>query len=76
MGKVALFTDAGLCEPEEENAPDPGHDREQCNQQVRDVAAIIRLRCLQYAEEEAYPLCEFLDNSNVENYVNWLLYNR
>lgn len=40
---------------------------------VLEIAGVLRSRCIQYAEEGSYDLCEFLDINNVENFVNWLL---
>jgi hypothetical protein len=28
---------------------------------------------LEYVNDEAFPLCEFLDKPNIENYIRWVL---
>lgn len=38
-----------------------------------DTTILLRKRLIKYAEDEALPLCEFLDFTNVENYIKWLL---
>jgi hypothetical protein len=38
-----------------------------------DTTIILHKRLTEYAENGAWPLCEFLDFTNVENYIKWIL---
>jgi len=41
-----------------------------------DTACILQQRLIAYAEENNWPLCEFLDLENVENFIHWILAKR
>lgn len=51
------------------------NDEEQQDKEkyIIDTAVILRKSLIEYAEQGAWPLCEFLDFTNVENYIKWLL---
>lgn len=52
---------------------DDKHILEQEENYIIDTTLLLRRRLLDYVDDEAWPLCEFLDFSNVENYIMWLL---
>ena len=53
-----------------EEPMDLEYEKEEC---LIDTAFLIRNRLIRYTEEGAYPLCEFLDYDNVENFLRWVL---
>ena len=78
MGRVSAFTSNAAYESDEDS--ELGLNTEyvdnQTTREVMDISGVVRTRCMNYSEEGSYPLCEFLDVENVENYINWLLYLR
>jgi hypothetical protein len=40
---------------------------------MAETSMIIRDKILEYTDTNFYPLCEYLNIDNVENYINWLL---
>ena len=42
-------------------------------EKITNVAYLIREHIFDYVKEEAYPLCEFLDLTNIENYIRWIM---
>jgi hypothetical protein len=77
MGKFS-FLSSGTYETsdDDEMEMDTTQMHAHTRQTVLEIAGVLRSRCIQYAEEGSYDLCEFLDSDNVENFVNWLLYVR
>lgn len=61
--------------PPPEVPEDPEYERRLEEEKIMDTAILLRTRLIDYAEHGAYPLCEFLDIENVENYVRWVLQN-
>lgn len=45
------------------------------HEHVMNTAILLRSRLIQYAEDNSYPLCEFLDLENVYNFIQWILVN-
>lgn len=43
------------------------------DEKVHKIALMIQQQLVEYTTSEAYPICEFLDIVNVENYVKWIL---
>ena len=39
----------------------------------RETAEIIRSQIIEYAQNGAYPLCEYLDIENTTNFTKWLI---
>jgi len=39
----------------------------------RETAEIIRAQLIEYAQNGAYPLCEYLDIENTTSFTKWLL---
>lgn len=39
----------------------------------RETAEIIRTQLIDYSQNGAYPLCEYLDIENTTNFTKWLL---
>jgi hypothetical protein len=39
----------------------------------RETAEIIRTQLIEYSQNGAYPLCEYLDIENTTNFTKWLL---
>ena len=77
MGKVSAFTSNTYNASDDDVLEvDTAYMSTHSTQRVMEIAGILRNRCIEYAEEGSYDLCEFLDTGNVENFVNWLLYFR
>ncbi len=59
--------------------PDPvyyhdNYDEDQdSDTKLIDLAYDIRQALFEYANETAYPLCEYLDMDNMINYIEWVL---
>jgi uncharacterized membrane protein len=43
------------------------------NEKVYNTSLEIQKELIKYSHEGGYTLCEYLDFSNIENYVKWLL---
>jgi hypothetical protein len=56
-----------------ENDLDEKFKKEISNLYMAETSMIIRDKILQYTDTNFYPLCEYLNIDNVENYINWLL---
>lgn len=50
-------------------------EKEIKEEHILNTSILLRERLIQYADDCAYPLCEFLDIENIENYVRWILNN-
>jgi hypothetical protein len=77
MGRVSAFV-SNTCDvsDDDESEINTAYMHTRATHEVVEIAGVLRNRCTGYAEEGSYNLCEFLDTSNVENFVNWLLYVR
>lgn len=58
----------------EEQQPDFETKRIETEMYNTDTAFILQQRLIEYAMENNWPLCEFLDLENVENFIQWMLY--
>ena len=56
-----------------ENDLDEKFKKEISNLYMAETSMIIRHKILEYTDTNFYPLCEYLNIDNVENYINWLL---
>ena len=75
LKKESTLTDTQLFYIEEnendnENDDSPEEDPEQY---IVDTTNLIKQNILEYVDNGGYPLCEYLDFYNLENYVKWLL---
>jgi hypothetical protein len=59
--------DDDICENYQE------YQKEEDDLYINETANIIRGKIFEYLHDGAYPLCEYLDINNLENYVRWLL---
>ena len=64
-----------ICDEPPEVHDDPEYKRQVEEEKIMDTSVLLRARLMDYTEHGAYPLCEFLDINNVENYVRWVLHN-
>ena len=60
----------GVCS---ENEFDEKYEKEYSELYMTETAMIIRNKILEYTDKNFYPLCEYLNFDNVENYIKWLL---
>ena len=58
---------------ENENDFDEKYEKEECDLYISETAIIIRNKILEYTDNNFYPLCEYLNFDNIENYIKWLL---
>ena len=58
---------------ENENELDEKYEKEYSELYMTETAMIIRNKILEYTDTHFYPLCEYLNFDNVENYIKWLL---
>lgn len=56
-----------------ENELDEKYEKEYSELYMTETAMIIRNKILEYTDKNFYPLCEYLNFDNVENYIKWLL---
>ena len=56
-----------------ENDFDEKLEKEQSELYMNETAMIIRNKILVYTDTNFYPICEYLNINNVENYIKWLL---
>lgn len=59
----------------EDEIEDSEYLKELKEEHILNTAILLQQRLIQYADDCAYPLCEFLDIKNIENYVQWILTN-
>jgi hypothetical protein len=52
---------------------DPAILREEENAYLIETVLLIRERLFEYVNDGCYPMGEFLDFENLENYVQWIL---
>jgi hypothetical protein len=43
------------------------------DQKIKNASIILREKLIQYADEGSWPLCEYLDLDNVDNFVKWVI---
>ena len=43
------------------------------DEKVHQIAIMIQEQLVEYTTSAAYPICEFLDIINIENYIKWIL---
>lgn len=63
-----------LVDTEYENQMEEEYIEKVDDEHILDTANLLRSKLIKYAEKNSYPLCEFLDIVNVENYVRWILF--
>ena len=68
-----IFEEEILKEESYENDLDEQFKKEISNLYMSETSMIIHNKILEYADTNFYPLCEYLNIDNVENYINWLL---
>ena len=56
-----------------ENDFDEKYEKEYSDLYISETSMIIRNKILEYTNNNFYPLCEYLNFDNVENYIKWLL---
>jgi hypothetical protein len=42
-------------------------------ERIENATAMLREKLIQYTGEGSWPLCEYLDLDNVNNYVKWVI---
>lgn len=62
-----------VTETDDENHENIINNEEEKNVYMNETARIIRQNILEYADNGGYPLAEYLDIFNVENYLKWLI---
>ena len=60
-------------EPQQDTCDKIEYDKQLLELYHIETANIIRKQFLDLAEEGHYPICEFLDIHNVENFIHWIL---
>ena len=70
--RKACYEQEKVEEPKEEPV-DPEYEKNQLMLYRSETALILRKRLIEFSERGGYPLCEYLDFTNTENYVTWLL---
>lgn len=54
----------------------PDYKAERLESEYYDIESslLIQRRLIEYANKECWPLCEFLDITNTENFMHWILH--
>ena len=60
-------------EPDHVYYHDTHEDDHDSDTKLIDLSYDIRQALFEYANETAYPLCEYLDMDNMINYIKWVL---
>lgn len=45
-------------------------------EKIKNASVLLRKRMIEYSKENYLPLCEYLDISNVHNFVTWIMLNQ
>ena len=49
------------------------NNQEVYDNKIHNIALLIYANLIKYTQDEGYPLCEFLDLTNIENYIRWIM---
>jgi|694.fasta_scaffold110613_4 hypothetical protein len=71
--KESTLTDIQLFYIEENENDSDDSPEDDPEQYIVDTTNLIKQNILEYVDNGGYPLCEYLDFYNLENYVKWLL---